>query len=190
MNLSNVLKDLVSSQINKIHTALPARIVAVYGTDVDVNPLISVKQGSGFRKLPIIPSVPFVSFAYGGNGLFVKPMVGMDVLLLCTEVNIDNYMETNNFCTSGDGRSYSLTDAVCVAGFNNYITTYPVELRTEKGNVGIDELGNVVLNDGVDHAVSFEKLYTKLTILTTELKSAGIPTTVEFSDIKVEKVLL
>ena len=196
MNLSKVVLDAISAEIGKIHTMLPARIVAIDGNDVDVQPLIYVPQGGKFRKLPILPAVPFFSFGFGNTGLFIRPEVGMDCFVLCNESSLDNYLESRDYAIADSTRRFDLTDAVVIAGVTDYTeSSNPVSLRTKEGSVDISDSGDVVLNEGVNHAVSYEELAIAFNTLKAEFDSVASvvgkpPSLADISNSKVDKVRL
>lgn len=175
---------------------IPARIVAIDGSDVDVKPLISVRSGIGNRELPLIPAVPFISFAFSGSGLFVKPAVDMDVLICCAEVSCDGYLTLADYAIAQDGRKFDLTDAFVISGVNTYIAEKDVELRANSGGSVTIDSGIVEINEGSNHAVSFEQLQDAWNLLITEVTAiatiagAKPPTNTLFDLCKVEKVKL
>ena len=82
---SNVIREAISSHINGVHTSFPARIIEVSETSIDVQPLVSVQQGSGYRQLPLLFNVPYLSSCFGSSGIFVKPKIGDHFLNISNE---------------------------------------------------------------------------------------------------------
>jgi len=175
IDVSKVIRDAITSHINAIHTSTPARIIAVNDDNtVDVKPLISVKQGGKFRQLPILQGVPFLTSSIGLSGLFLRPSVGDDVLVVFTESNIDNYLANRNYSTSSDARRFSLNDGFAIMGISDYKIDdgIGVTLRYKNASIDLNDDSQVVLNGGSDSAVSWDKFNTEMTKLKADVSTA------------------
>lgn len=166
LELCRVVNSAISSQINKIHTSFPAKVVAVNGLDIDVQPVMLVKQGSGTRKLPMIHCVPFLTPSVGNFGIYFTPKVGDEVLILCTEIPYDDWMISGQECLCLSNRRFDISDAVAICGFssepNRYIPEHDLEIRTDKSSV-VFSGEEVILNGGSDTIPKYQNVHTIFT---------------------------
>ena len=125
---SKVVKDMIKAEVEQIHTSLPAIVERVDGMNVDVQPLVNIFRNGTHRKLPIIHGVPFQAPRVKRCGIQWNPEKGDKVLLLVSEVSIDNLMvsKDNSIVNSEDGRAFDLSDAVAITGFQNESENAPL----------------------------------------------------------------
>jgi hypothetical protein len=174
IDFSKVVREAITSQINAIHTSMPAKIVRVDKDSIDVQPLISIQQGVEYRQLPLLYNVPYLSSSFGKRGIFVKPKVGDDVLIIFTEVNIDNFLIDGNSQIADDNRKFSLSDAVAICGINSFDNVTKLNndesviLVNENAKVSLKDNGDLVLNEGDDYAVKFNELKKQFNTLKDE----------------------
>lgn len=175
INLSSVIFDAIESKTSSINTAIPARVEAVDGYDLDVKPLILKRTGRGYVSLPTVYSVPFVTPSVGNIGVFFIPKVGDEVLLIVCKDDFDVWYETAKEAKPNDTTSFNLSNAIAICGFsslpNREDTPKENELRIQnkETKIVIKANGDIVINDGNKHLVSYEDLVSQVAAMNTLL---------------------
>lgn len=111
-SLSEVLADAIALAQAQIHTALPARVVAVHGAVVDVQPVIQAVVNDVPVTLPIFPGVPL----YWPSG-FAGPVAAGDYcLLVVAERALDGWWVGQDGVPPVEERMHDYSDCIALAG--------------------------------------------------------------------------
>lgn len=137
-SIGNLFKRIIKEEISKIHTSIPAEIVAVNSNNtVDVRPLINDKNLKGeYVALPVISNVP-VKFNRNSTVLISIPLNVKDTgELTFAERSIKNWQLTGGKQNPEDNRRFNLTDCY-----------FSVGLMKDADGITFDENLNIIFND-------------------------------------------
>jgi len=151
IDLSELLKSAVNSQLMDIHTCLPA-IVETYNREnqtCSVQPAIkrSYQDGS-VNPLPIIKNVPVTFHRNGTQFLHFDLKKGDVVTLVFSERSTDKWKEKGGVVQPDDKRKFHLTDAFALPG--GYPKPTPMVLKGEDGDIELTSGDNyfMIKKDG------------------------------------------
>lgn len=117
-DIAQQIKNTAKDQITSIHTALPAKVVAVNtaSCSVNVQPYGQYAMSDGASiAYPIIPDVPVAVMYCSGSGCAVAMPVkaGDDVLLIVSEAAID---EWRTGAKAAGTMRFDITNAIAIPG--------------------------------------------------------------------------
>lgn len=118
-NNREIIESIINGQINKIHTALAAKITGYNASTnrATVKPIGSYKT-SDYRSIeyPTIFNVPVIfPTGLGGSAGVTFPLsAGDGCLLVFSETQLDDMLSNVD---SDDNRKFDLNDAICIPGF-------------------------------------------------------------------------
>lgn len=111
-SLTEVLQDAIALAQAQIHTALPARVVAVNGALVDVQPVIQAVVNDVPVTLPVFPGVP----VYWPSGYAGPVAVGDYCLLIVAERCLDAWWVGQDGVPPVEERMHDYSDCIALAG--------------------------------------------------------------------------
>lgn len=124
-----VLNQVISARFEGVHTCLPATVQSYdhRRRKASVQPMIQKAYLSGKNEsLPVLSDVPVV-WPAGGGGVFTFPLRrGDGILLVFSERNLENYLESGRNSPPKDGRKFDLSDAIAIPGLYDFTKTSPV----------------------------------------------------------------
>jgi hypothetical protein len=142
--LDDILIDAVHTITANWHTCMPGRVVSYDAASrtASVQPLIRAKDwqtGETFER-PTVPRVP-VMFPGGAGALIVWELAaGDEVLLMFASRDLSTWRSSSSGEQAEPAieRRFSLSDAICLAGFQRSSQPPAVEIRlTDDGRVRI-----------------------------------------------------
>lgn len=159
MNSANqnreIIENIVSNQINNMHTALPAIIMSydAGSNRASVKPIGKYKTAD-YRSLefPVIYNVPiqFPTGLGGSAGVTFPISSGDGCLLIFTENQLDDMLSGTD---NDDPRKFDLNDAICIPGlyFNGISNSaaYPSEVCLFNGGSML-RLGSSITGTSAD----------------------------------------
>lgn len=122
----NALTFLVNQMLGRINTATLVRVEAVYSEGVeatglvDVTPLVNQVDNAG-NNVPnaTIFGVPFMRIQGGLNAVVVDPQVGDIGFCIFADSDISTVKATSQPAPPSSDRTFSMSDALYVGGWNN-----------------------------------------------------------------------
>jgi hypothetical protein len=116
--LDVVMRDAIDSMLYDVHTAMPAKIVALKGNAMcDIQPLLQRKYKDGSLKpLPVIQDVPVVHPRGADYWVKLPIAVGDTGLAVFSERSLDTWAQTGGMVDPADPRRHDLSDAVFIPG--------------------------------------------------------------------------
>lgn len=115
-SLPEVLDDALALLQAQIHTALPARVVAVNGALVDVQPVIQAIVNDTPVTLPVFPGVP-IYWPGSANSYTAHPVAPGDYcLLVVSERCIDGWWNGQDEVPPVEERLHDYSDAFALCG--------------------------------------------------------------------------
>jgi hypothetical protein len=145
--LTDIIEDAISYYLERVHTILIAKVVAVNGNTVDCQPTVKRQVGTTIIDQPIFPSVPVLVPGDGSSFYFQTPItVGSYVLLACCESDFSNWWGGNDNDSPQTSRTYDYSDAVVIGTLQNSLSSLsiPNDKWIFKGNVQITGNLNVI----------------------------------------------
>lgn len=118
VELNDVLGDAMNTALANTHTILIAKIVAVNGQTIDVQPVIQRVVDGENADLPIFPAVPPV-FLQGGESYDAHPVAVDDYcLLLVSERCFDRWYDGADNVPPIEQRMHDYSDCFALVGVN------------------------------------------------------------------------
>lgn len=159
MNLSDLLKQSFDCLMSSVHTAIPGTIESYdyKKKQAKVKPLIK-QEFEGGEKLdyPVIANVPVI-FPGSSDFILHYPLKkGDGVLLIFSERSLENWLSSRGTAETGDGRKFSLSDAIAIPGLFSFNNTGKVasgnklEMLYKDAKIEIDDSGTITLNGNLE----------------------------------------
>lgn len=170
-DLEKSILAVVTSQINKIYTDIPAKVISYDATTqlCKVQPLIDIDG----NELPPIPSVPVQQIGGSDWMVMIQIDAGTEGILKACMRDIGTWLYNNN---SQSKRKFSLTDTVFEPGYRSKENAIPnpvnngVQLRSRDGNhfAWLKNDGNFYVSGTVhcQSMISQDESYAKGEVLT------------------------
>lgn len=153
----NQLDFVITQMINKIHTCLPCKVMAVHASSgsvgyVDILPLVTHVDGMGKSVQPVTHyNVPYSRIQGGIAALIIDPVVG-DIGLVCFASKDSSNVKagTTEPQQPASFRRFSPSDGFYIGGFLNQAPEIYVELTQAKvcniiAEGGVNIKGNVTV---------------------------------------------
>lgn len=125
--IEQVITKALDRRMAEVRVALPARVERYDNSKqvVDARPLIKdqVEQQDGTlaaESWPVIPSVPVVFPGGGGFRLTFPIRVGDTVLLVFSDLSLDNWLTRGGEVDPQDNRTHHLADAIAIPILNPF----------------------------------------------------------------------
>lgn len=158
---SDVVLRIVEQYVEEhVYTSIPCKVLSVdnFQSDqtIDIQPqIINTFKDSRNIELPPILDVPVIFPSAGGGILSFPISVGDTVLAVFSMKSIEDWMdsrEEDRVFTPSDKRTYSINDAIAIAGLYSRQTNLnpnptDVELKFKGSSVKIQEDGVIVLEN-------------------------------------------
>lgn len=140
--LEEVFTAALDARAAQIRTAMPAEIVTVNATTVDVRPTV----WPGGEAAPILPSVP-IAWPRAGTAYLVLPIEHGDTgLLLCCEADLAEWRRTGEAGTPADEARHHLQNAVFLPGLGTAATDIAIPQGATAGRTVIRGRPTLCLN--------------------------------------------
>lgn len=119
--LRTVLESAIDNRLQEVRTCMPAKVVAVsddrYTVDVEpqIKQIIIDDDGNEVaQELPIIYSVPLGQMNAGGFSIALPVAIDDTVLLVFSELDIEDWQEKGGLQSPLDDRRFHLSDAIAI----------------------------------------------------------------------------
>jgi len=164
-DFNEVMDELLNSFMEDVHTIIPGKIEEYEGHEkrkAKVKPLVKLKNSRG--KIIEIESIEDVPVIFPGTKDFsmLFPLKeGDGVLLLFSEVNLGNFLDSDDIQEADDNQRFSLTDCIAIPGFWSFknVPDAPENdddffLTFQDASIQIvDETNEVKITDGDENKV-------------------------------------
>ena len=189
-NFVQAFNLFIDTKINRIHTALPGKIVDYNFTNrsASIQPLLNRQYADDtILTLPVIYNVPII-FPSAGNASLIFPVeTGDSVLLIFSERSTDEWKSTGDQSLPSDPRSYDLTDAIAIPGLfslnktSQQIQANRVELTYNQFKISISPDGKIAIGvAGIELLSLIGSLLQALQTATTVTPAGPVPLSIAF----------
>lgn len=182
---ADILRQAINSQIENIHTAIPASIVNYDFEEqkATVQPLIRNRFRDGrVEDMPEIVAVPVIFPRTANFSLHYPLNRGDYVLLLFMEKSIDQWLETGGQSTPLDSRKFDLSDAVAIPGLYPFSLLSPaednenVQVNFGLSKIKISPTGQYCVHGASEELMSIlDELFTAISAITIAADQSGVP---------------
>ena len=195
VDFTTTIQNIVETELENIHTAIPARITKINEKDVDVQPSVAIVRDGKNVVLPEITQIPFMFPQGAAGGIQWELEVGESVLLMVSECSLDAWLSSEESGTvpALDAGQFQLKDAVAIPGLSQVRDTRPLvqdfgmEVRHKDTTITIMKNGEVVI--GGDTAKQLvNSAFLEYFMTHTHISGTGVPSTPpNFLDVLTQK---
>ncbi len=133
MSLVDGIQMVVDATLEGIRICLPGQVESYdpKTRKASIKPMLKRVYADGeIKSLPVLTAVPVIWPAGGDGGLSFPLKSGDGVLLLFSERNMENYLESGKESTPLDGRKFDMSDAIAIPGLYSFKKTSPFKDNT------------------------------------------------------------
>lgn len=130
MSLVDGIQMVVDATLEGLRICLPGQIESYdpKTRKANIKPMLKRVYADGeIQSLPVLTAVPIVWPAGGGGALSFPLTRGDGVLLVFSERNMENYLESGVESTPLDGRKFDMSDAIAIPGLYSFKTKSPIK---------------------------------------------------------------
>lgn len=114
------MRLVVEQFVSRVETVTLAKVIAVAGTTLTVQPMVAQVNGAGQTVAqPQITGVPFLRLQGGTNAVIIDPAIGDIGICLFASRDISAVKRTQAAAGPGSLRRHNLSDALYVGGLLN-----------------------------------------------------------------------
>ena len=153
------MNSYMKSQMNNIHTAMPAKIVAYKDGKVDAQPTGKFFSGDSSLDYPMISGCPVFVTGTEGTEIAAPIKVGDSCLLIFAEQSISNWLKDAQEADTNE--KWQLTNAIAICGLRRVNSAAQEQANSSNSvviqgkltiNGDITVTGHMDISGGIDSA--------------------------------------
>lgn len=133
MPLVDAVQMVVDATLEGVRICLPGQVESYdpKTRKANIKPMLKRVYADGeIQSLPVLTAVPVVWPAGAGGGLAFPLTRGDGVLILFSERNMENYLESGVESKPVDGRKFAMSDAIAIPGLYSFKAPSPFKDNT------------------------------------------------------------